>query len=313
MIDMSSKLERLKHLTCPLHVKIGAVNTGVLSMLDYSPHPSVPEVKKLRGKVKTAIGQPYGAAEIVLWVGNQMPIDPFAHWMLVAMRTWAHASRMDPTLLTKVKSCKSRLANLRRECKKLNIDIDVETLKFGDMNPIEWRTSWKDIRPRCVKVIRRAHLMCLARRRPGTYEGLEGNDILVKNHAKLLSQVDAREASILIRIWAGAAMTLEHRSKIDANIDPQCPCGEGVQSVHHLVFRCRLQAPLEVTLEPWRDLPPCNACALLCTENLNEGYRDTWKAICMRAVRILGGLSTPPPSFDFLWKPHLLHNPIPLR
>ena len=132
--DAVERLRRLSHLPVPLLEKAWVVNIGCLSPIAYSPIPIVSKIYALRASVRKALGQFFGAQEILFEVVNRTSVDPLVHWILAAARLMHHwANSENATLgLVNLSRKNSRIAALCRVLKTLSWNCTLTAIKFHD-------------------------------------------------------------------------------------------------------------------------------------------------------------------------------------
>ena len=99
----------------------------------------------------------------------------------------------------------------------------------------------------------------------------------VKLHKKFLSTLLHYEMIILVRIWAGCALTKAHRHTLAEEVDPRCECDEENQTIYHLLYRCPIRPCSSPLVHAWARQPPCSSVSLLCLMATPEELLPAWK------------------------------------
>ena len=82
-------------------------------------------------------------------------------------------------------------------------------------------------------------------------------------------------------------MTKSRRCTLKLTDDPTCPCGEGPQTVHHLLYDCVLAPPIPWGCLLWRSRPSAWSDALLCDPMYDQELKKQWRTMCNRAVSLV--------------------------
>ena len=160
--------------------------------------------------------------------------------------------------------------------------------------------TWTDLKARVIKQYHLFQFQKLEERRPNLFRGL--GELNSKAHVTILKKLHSYHAATLVKIWTGSVMTRSHRATLDANVDPTCECGQGPQTLAHLLYHCPLQTPVVPEIFAWRLKPPANSCALLATKDITREELPTWEGVCMRALSIVSSLAIPMEITE--WKGH---------
>ena len=279
------RLRRLSHLMAPLIVKMRACQTGCLSLIDYAAPLPIARTTSLRKYVRRACGLSVGAPEIVFGLCVRSSLDPWVHWILVALRFWHSFCGTDEAhFLDEVAPRRSQsvLSAVVRELKKIGLNLTRRSLSgMGLHVTIAW--EWSACRPMVLRTIKHAMWLNLETRRPTLYGGIRDSWPSEREHAKMIANLSPYKGKIVMRIWAGVALTNAHRHSLDHSVSDLCPCG-GIQTLHHLMYDCSCRRLIPEHLRYWRDLAPVFSSALLYHPKLDKGH---WKAMCMRGIEVL--------------------------
>ena len=226
-----------------LIVKSEALSIGCLSLIDYLPHPDPTKPRALRSQVRAALGVQHGAPEIPFWILGPSPLDPWARWLIGGIRLWFLVkSCPDGDRLLKgvtVGKRNSRLSAVHRECCKVSWKITHNNIRADNIDrDISLAGEWATVRPIVITYLRLSVFHELAKRRPATYEGLEGLDI--KRHQKLIKKSSPYHAALLMKLWGGAVMTRAFRHRMHKDTSPACDCGHDWQDTRHVLYECPL-------------------------------------------------------------------------
>ena len=161
---------------------------------------------------------------------------------------------------------------------------------------------WSEIRFFVIAEFRAAMFRRVQERRPHVFDGLEKMN--PKDYKHVLRAMSPYQASVMVRIWTGCAMTAAHGATCDSSRSAACPCGHERQAIAHIVYACCLSPPRPVGLELWSSLPPSSSIAFLCPTPCNSDVRAVWTEMCMYAVSAVSAMPSVAPSFD--WKGHLV-------
>ena len=91
------RLRRISHLMAPLVIKMHAIITGALSLIDHAAPLPVARTLALRKWVRLASGLRVGAPEIVFGIAVRLSLDPWFHWVMVRFSR-VHPLRRAPYL-----------------------------------------------------------------------------------------------------------------------------------------------------------------------------------------------------------------------
>ena len=236
------RLKRLAHLPALPSVKLQAIVTGCLSLLSFSVLPESKHVTGLRVSVRHAMGQPHGSPEILFHVLNRTSADPLYTWIVACIRllkTWYETMPVHSlALLRSKKALCGRTSAFLRWAKRANWTIKHNYLEVTGCGFIRLSRVWSEVREEIRETYRRSMMAAVVKRRPLLYEGLR--DLNHKEHRKFISSLSPHSASLILRVWSGAAMTASHAHTVGARDAPTCECGAERQTVKHLVFDCRL-------------------------------------------------------------------------
>ena len=296
-VEAVSRLRRLSHLPSQIRIKCGAILVGVMPMITYVPclHPKW--IASLRAPIRAAIGQSHGAPEVVYNAFVKTSLDPHFHWLLSLLRLWKLTVGLGapPPLISGRHRKGSRLSEAIKQCVKLGWALNEHVLSLGDC---EYRLCrpWSDLKPKIVHHYKLAMWRRLAARR-SAFEGLQEVDVGAQS--KLLHSLDAYKSSTLIRIWAGAAMTLAHKLTLKLVESLLCVCGLEAQTMQRLLFRCNRFPCMDLDLLQWQHRPAAHSSMCLCPPGLSMNQLKTWKRLCFRAISLVSQLDVAvPPPFD---------------
>ena len=233
--DLEKRLSRIQHLQCKLCVKIDAISTACLSLLDFVNHPSRLPAKSVRALVKRALHAPYSAPEILYNSFIKLTLDPVTRWPMAGLRIWYHVIREgideDMILLITTKTA-GRLGHIAKEARQWQIEMS-EAGFIVDGLVIRVIEPWFIVKKILLARIKKVQYSSLADRRPHVFGGLES--VNAKQHRQLLNSLPSYEASVLLQLWTGAAMTKAKWQKIDQR-DPTCECGCPEQTLFHVLW-----------------------------------------------------------------------------
>ena len=136
-----------------------------------------------------------------------------------------------------------------------------------------------------MKVARKDAFYKLAKRRPRVYEGIASVD--VTQHKNLLREVSSYQASVLLRVWSGVAMTRAHKHTIMPQESPLCACELENQTIDHLLFRCPLSGTVMPEEEAWASRRPAQTVALLCPREIDPDVKKVWRNLCFKVIQVL--------------------------
>ena len=284
--NAKDRLARMAHLPLRHRIKGNALVAGVFSLISYVPAVDVQIVKSLRGAVRTALGQRFGAPEALFTLTHTSVLDPYFVWLICLIRLWhtMMQQRDGRELAGMLKPGRkgSRLALLVKHCQQLGWEIDGEEVRC-EHESIAMRRQWSDFKKAITRNYRLLQWKLLSERRT-LYHGL--SQVNVKQHQKLLDSLSQYDTCVIIRVWTGAAMTLEMKSKFQ-DVSPQCPCGEGPQSVEHLMYHCPLHPCEDLGVLALSRQPPAYANALLCRIEWDARELTVWRRACKRVISLL--------------------------
>ena len=284
--EISARLKRLAVLPAGLHVKIPTLSVGCLSMLDYVGMPKPTRVLALRGEVKRALNLIAGAPEIVLHAMSRSSLDPYTRWIVNLMHIWHEAAKHEEAKPI-LDDCRgphlSRFTSLKCACKKMGWEVSSRllTTPFGS---VPFHRPWDISRPTILSYLKQHAWRHLERRRPATYAGL--GDVFVEEHVKLMKTLNSYQQVTIARVWAGCPMSLSHKKTLDPTIDDTCPCGNGPQTIVHLLFSCELlqEFPGQSSLQ---DLTPSFTSALIFSRHLPLEMVGIWRQACWKIIDAL--------------------------
>ena len=162
------------------------------------------------------------------------------------------------------------------------------TKKAGLPTPKEERRAEK-VRERLLRICHLpAHpaLRSSEARRPGKFAGpfLPNWRAMRRLHASL----SPKDAVVLLRIWAGAAMTASHRHTIDSQESALCKECQCEETVEHLMWHCPLhEQGRPHSLAWWHTLPPAASQSLLCPRNESLSFLTDWRRACRWGITVL--------------------------
>ena len=298
-----ARLARLECLQLSMVEKARIINTGCLSPLDYSPIATLTHVDDLWSAVRKALNQNHGSPEILLNVLNRISIDPIAHWIMAAAYLFKVWIGTEPSTLENICLHRrgSRIASFCKRIGKLGWTCTISGVKFPDTSTVAWSRDWDYLRERFLDQYRKSVLLLLSKRRPATFGGIR--DLAVAKHVEFLNTLSAHQASLIVRVWCGCAMTAARRHVINPSASPECTCGEPSQTLPHLMYHCPHVSPPSAAMMRWKELEPAQSVALLCPYlPVPDEVRD-WKEACQRALAILTTRVRVTERFD--WKGHI--------
>ena len=203
----SERLSRLPFLPCALMLKASAISAACLSPLDYSPIPTPSALHPLKLLVKKAFGLAVGAPEIVLNMWGKFSLDPDLRWIIASVRLLRYVCTTEEGKWMVSHSPDrvpgSRLSALRIKLTALGWSFDARYIYLPEQTALGWK--WDDLRDRIVLAYKTHQLRVLEERRPGVYAGIL--PLQPKKHAKMLLKLSTYQASIMMRIWTGCALT----------------------------------------------------------------------------------------------------------
>ena len=220
----------------------------------------------LSGAIKRALGQIHAAPEILFAVfGCQL--DPKLRWFISSLRLYVHCTKCelgrDVLRTLSLSRRNSRLAGFIRVCLSMGWLLQGKWRYFPD-DDCNLHRTWTDLKARVIKQYHLFRFQKLEERRPSLFRGI--GELNCKAHVTILKKHHSYHAATLVKIWTGSVMTRSHRATLDANVDPTCECGQGPQTLAHLLYHCPLQSPVNPEIFAWRLKPPSNSCALLATK-----------------------------------------------
>ena len=209
------RLIRLSHLPASLPNKLAVVSIGCMSLLTYMPTFDHKAYTDLRKYVRRAIGVQVGAPEVILYTLTERVVDPMCVWFMSMFKLW-HLCANQPDakyLLECIHEGRrqSRFSALKRLARKLGIVLTHDRI-FSEAFELRLGRTWESLKFFLLPHFRKHMIASLALRRPMLYEGLE--DVSVKRHKALLKSLNTYDASVLVRIWSGVALTLAHSTPL---------------------------------------------------------------------------------------------------
>ena len=304
--ECKARLDRLAHLPSHLNVKAQAIAMGCISLLAHSVSPIRKVLNGAPLKVKKSLGQPYAAPEVLYNILSVSTLDLVTAWALTLLRMLCFLRRCDlgRKILARLKMGRkhSRTAALLRYFTTMGWRFD-GNLVITEVGEVDLRKKWSWVREDFVKVARRDAFGRLAKRRPRVYDGISVVD--VTQHKKLLGEVSSYQASLLLRVWSGVAMTRAHKHTLMTQESPTCACELEEQTIDHLLFRCPLSGSVMPEEEAWASRPPAQTVALLCPREMDPDVKKVWRNLCFKVIKVLSSpLVSAPPDFD--WKGHMV-------
>ena len=301
------RLRRLAHLPASIATKAQAVVTGCLSLITYSVVPESKHASGLRISVRHALNQPYGSPEVLFHSLNKSSCDPLYFWILACCRmlcVWLKSYSM-PSLATlrSKRALQGRVTAFLRWAKRAGWILRASSLEVPQGGVIHLDRTWGEVRDELKAAYRRGAAHSLTVRRPALYEDLR--DWNVKQHRKMLLSLDPHSATLLMRVWMGAAMTAAHAHTVGKSETPFCQCSEVRETVHHIVFQCPLRPPCPPNLLPWAERPAHQSHAFLCPLSCPKDVARTWQLVCKRAISLLSLHATVDAPID--WRGHIVH------
>ena len=259
-----------------------------ISLLAHSVSPIRKVLNGAPLKVKKSLGQPHAAPEILYNVLSVSTLDLVTAWAHTFLRMLHFVRRCElgRKVLGKPKKGRkhSRIATLLRYFTSMGAAFDGHIV-ITEVGEIDLRRKWSWAREEFVKVARKGSFRRLEERRPRVYEGLTTVD--VTQHKKLLREVSSYQASVLLRVWSGVAMTRELEN----------------QTIDHLLFRCPLSGTVMPEEEAWASRQAAQTVALLCPREIDPDVKKVWRNLCFKVLHVLSSpLVSAPPVFD--WKGH---------
>ena len=289
--NAKARLERMMHVKAKLHIKASAIQIAIMSLMAYLPHPLLTTYNGMRTSIKRALGQLFGSWEIYAWVLCSSSIDAEVGWVVSLLHLWKTTCDIPGgrEVLKKVKkkNAHSRFTSILLWCRRHEWHLQSDSLAAGDFL-VPFSLPWKVCRADILKAMRIRAFEDLELRRPLVYGGLAAGDISIKAHRDLAAELSSYDLSILHRIWCGVPLTLSHRHTLDHSVNPQCPCGLGVQTMTHLLWSCPLSEPPDLLEQIWKEAPAFVSAACLCPGEVSPDKKTAWRMLCLRAIRILG-------------------------
>ena len=254
MTECETRSERPRHLSLnPVEIST-LISAGCPSKLDYLNLPTVNSYLPLRTLVKTVLGHPVGAPEIVLGILQHGAIDPTLLRGVAGLRLWLESCK--PSLLMKTLML---LLPLRVDWEGLpslltpfRSPISTRGFQLGEAM-VTFRNLWSVARKAIIAHCKHVQAKALASRRPALFGGLEKHN--VKQHSTLLRSVSELDASCLLNIWTSSVMCGHKRAQVFGG-DAACPCGEQDQTWEHVLWHCPMVPPPPVNLLHLSRLPP---------------------------------------------------------
>ena len=290
---VAERLVRISHLPTHVALRAAVCSSTALSLLDYAPSTVKKPLQGLRAYVRRAISMKHGAPEIIYNLPTTSMLDPIDRNFLSLLTLWTLAWN-DPMFSAHVtvenlKESPGRLGCVIRECKSRGIQLQPDTIVFGHHDNAPsfrlWR-GWQAIRKHVIRSLKDMAFRNLQTRRPDKFAA----DFACgwKQMKKYWASLPSYEAATLMSIWSGSVMTASHRHTMDPTISPLCPCGQGEQTLHHLMWLCPLQnlnRPLD--LNWWADLPNASSCFLILPHNQTLAFYRDWKRACKWALVVV--------------------------
>ena len=151
-----------------LYPELQSKSSGCLSKLDYVNLPTVNPYLPLRTLVKTVLGHPVGAPEIVLGIMQQGTIDPSLRWLLAGLRLWFGILQTQPAdedVDVIVASSKRRLGRIVKFAESLHLTISTRGFHLGEAL-LTYRNLWSVARKAIIAHCKHMQARALAARRP---------------------------------------------------------------------------------------------------------------------------------------------------
>ena len=306
MEEALRRLARLQHLPTTLILKAQATSVGILSLTDFSPPPCGLSYKSLRSAIKKTLGCLHASPEIVLNILLDTSLDPHVRWKLAYIRLLSDIISLPEgrSLVDTIKrpAKHSRVGTALRILRDMHWKLE-DGIVVSPMR-INLRLPWATIRRTVMTGLKRFECSLLEKRRSPLYAGI--GDLQPKPHRRLLAQLRPFDAAILLRIWGGSVLTRAHRHTVDPTVEPSCMCGFHSQTLDHLLYHCPLVDPPDPPIRAWAARVPGESIALLCPPTADSSIVRIWKRVCLRAIRVVSGVPSPPQETD--WNGHEIHH-----
>ena len=284
------RLLRICHLPAHPALRSSVVSSTALSLIDYLSPPNKQVMHSLRPMVRKAIGHMYGAPEIVFNATVSSLLDPVDRGFLTLLRLWVVAAA-DPGLVgllesPLLRSSPGRFGALLKECTFRGISLDTDTIRFESGPEFRVWAGWTSIRKGIVLAIKDSTFAKLQLRRPGKFAGPFLPNW--KAMRRLYASLSPKDAVVLLRVWAGAAMTASHRHTIDSQESALCSECQCEETVAHLMWHCPLhEQGRPLSLAWWHTLPPAASQSLLCPREESASFLVEWRRVCLWGVKVL--------------------------
>ena len=275
MTECETRLERLRHLSLNPVEMSTVISAGCLAKLDYLNLPTVNPYLPLRTLVKTVLGHPVGAPEIVLGILQHGTIDPTLRWLVAGLRLWFGVLQTQPSdeEVDVVAASKGRLGRIAKFADSLQISISTRGFQLGEAM-VTFRNLWSVARKTIIAHCKHVQAKALASRRPALFGGLERYN--VKQHSTLLRSLSELDASCLLKIWTGSVMCGHKRAQMFGG-DAACLCGEQDQTWEHVLWHCPMIPPPPVNLLHLSRLPLAFSVSLILPWGASPADTIIWR------------------------------------